>query len=270
MTASVMRVDVQRADGDEIDTTSDVIAVEEPLEIRVASEGDPPITVSLTMRTPGGDAELAVGYLFTEGIVRRREEIMGVYPCRSGAIRVELAPEAARDLSRLDRYSYTSSSCGACGKRSTDALRATPAWPLHPDEPIVDVELVRALPEALREAQLVFAATGGLHAAALFDLDGRLITLREDVGRHNALDKVIGAELLADRLPVHERILIVSGRVSFELVQKALMAAVPIVAAIGAPSSLAVELARESGMTLLGFVRAERFNVYAGARRLAG
>ena len=272
MSESVVRIDVQRAVDDDIETTSDVLAVEEPLEIRVAAEGSPPITVSLTMRTPGDDVELAVGYLFTEGIVRQHAEIIGVYPCRNGAIRVELAPEgeAARDLSRLDRRSYTSSSCGACGKRSTDALRATPAWSLPPDEPIVEAQVVRALPEALREAQLLFAATGGLHASALFDLDGRLIALREDVGRHNALDKVIGAELLADRLPAHERLLIVSGRVSFELVQKALMAGLPIIAAIGAPSSLAVELAREAGMTLLGFLRAERFNVYAGARRLAG
>jgi FdhD protein len=269
MSESVIRIDVQRAIEDRIETTSDVVAVEEPLEIRVASEGAPPVTVSLTMRTPGDDAELAVGYLFTEGVIRQREEIIGIYPCRSGAIRVELASESARDLSRLDRHSYTSSSCGACGKRSTDALRATPAWPLRRDEPIVDAALVRALPEALREAQLIFAATGGLHASALFDLDGRLITLREDVGRHNALDKVIGAELSAGRLPAHERILIVSGRVSFELVQKALMAGIPIIAAIGAPSSLAVELAREARMTLLGFVRAERFNVYAGAERLA-
>jgi FdhD protein len=269
MSESVKTIDVERVVETAASRGSDVLAVEEPLEIRVASEGAPPTTVSLTMRTPGDDTELAVGYLFTEGIVRRREEIVGVYPCRSGGIRVELAAEAARDLSRLDRHSYTSSSCGACGKRSTDTLRATPAWPLRPGQPIVDAELVRALPGSLREAQLLFAETGGLHASALFDLDGRLIVLREDVGRHNALDKVIGAELLAGQLPATERILIVSGRVSFELVQKALMAGIAFVAAIGAPSSLAVELARESGMTLLGFVRAERFNIYAGYDRLA-
>jgi FdhD protein len=268
MSESVTTIDVQRAVSDGIETTSDVLAVEEPLEIRVASQGTLPITVSLTMRTPGDDTELAVGYLFTEGIVRRREEISGVYPCRSGAIRVELARGAAPDLSRLDRHSYTSSSCGACGKRSTDALRATPAWPLRPGQPIVDGELVRSFPASLREAQLLFAETGGLHASALFDLDGRLIVLREDVGRHNALDKVIGTELLAGRLPASERILILSGRVSFELVQKALMAGIAVIVAIGAPSSLAVELAREAGMTLLGFVQAERFNVYSGAQRL--
>ena len=268
MSEGVVRIDVQRADGYEVEAISDVLAVEEPLEIRVASEGAAPITVSLTMRTPGNDADLAVGYLFTEGIVRRREEIIGVDPCRSGAIRVELTPDAARDLSRLDRHSYTSSSCGACGKRSTDALRATPAWPLRPAEPMVGMELVRSLPDALRDAQRLFATTGGLHASALFDLDGRLIVLREDVGRHNALDKVIGAELRAGRLPADDRILIVSGRVSFELVQKSLMAGIPIIAAIGAPSSLAVELARDANMTLIGFVRSNRFNIYSAAQRL--
>ena len=268
MSESVVRIDVQRADGYEIDTTSDVLAVEEPLEIRIASEGVLPTTVSLTMRTPGDDADLAVGYLFTEGVVRQREEIIGVHPCQSAAIRVELAAEITRDLARLERHSYTSSSCGACGKRSTDRLRTKPAWPLAPGEPVIDIALVRSLPDILREAQLLFAATGGLHASALCDLEGRVLTLREDVGRHNALDKVIGAELMAGRLPANERILIVSGRLSFELVQKALMAGIAIVAAIGAPSSLAVELAREAGMTLLGFVRAERLNIYSGAERL--
>ncbi|HEY2375606.1 MAG TPA: formate dehydrogenase accessory sulfurtransferase FdhD [Gemmatimonadaceae bacterium] len=269
MGEGVLRFDVRRVDGSTVDASSDVLAVEEPLEIRIAVDGGIPTTVSLTMRTPGDDVDLAAGYLFTEGIVRRREDILGVHPCSSGAIRVELATGNMSDLSRLDRHSFTSSSCGACGKRSTAALRATPVWTLRTDAPTVDVELVRRLPALLREAQRLFAATGGLHASALFDLDGRLTILREDVGRHNALDKVIGAELLAGRLPADERILIVSGRVSFELVQKALMAGIPIVAAIGAPSSLAVELARESGMTLLGFVRAERFNVYAGEDRLA-
>lgn len=268
MSESVTRIDIRRADNDEIAATSDVLAVEEPLEIRVASEGVPPITVSLTMRTPGDDAELAAGYLFTEGIVRQRDEITGVHPCRSGAIRVELARDVARDLSRLDRHAYTSSSCGACGKRSIESLRATPAWPLRPGEPVIDLERLRSLPESLREAQLLFTATGGLHASALFDLHGRLTVLREDVGRHNALDKVIGAELMAGRLPADERVLMVSGRVSFELVQKALMAGIAIVAAIGAPSSLAVELARDAGMTLLGFLRAERFNIYSDSGRL--
>ena len=269
MSESEARLDVQRVDGGRAYATSDVLAVEEPLEIRVSCEGDGlPRTIAVTMRTPGDDAELAVGYLFTEGIVRRGEEIAGVHPCRNNAIRVELASTVALDLARLERHSYTSSSCGACGKTSTTALRAAPPWALPAGTPVVDGALVRSLPQLLRGAQVLFATTGGLHASALFDLDGRLIALREDVGRHNALDKVIGAELLADRLPAHERILIVSGRVSFELVQKALMAGIPLVAAIGAPSSLAVELARGARMTLLGFVSADRFNVYAGGERL--
>ena len=269
MTEGVTRLDVQRVDDSGACVASDALAVEEPLEIRVSRDGEGiPRTIAVTMRTPGHDAELAIGYLFTEGIVRRGDEIVGVHACRSRAVRVELAPTVALDLAQLERHSYTSSSCGACGKTSTSALRATPPWVLPAGEPVVDGALVRALPGLLRDAQVLFATTGGLHASALFDRDGRLIALREDVGRHNALDKVIGGELLAGRLPAHGRILIVSGRVSFELVQKALMAGIPVVAAIGAPSSLAVELARESGMTLLGFVRADRFNVYAGGERL--
>jgi len=269
MTEGVTRLDVQRVDDSGACATSDDLAVEEPLEIRVSRDGDGiPRTIAVTMRTPGNDAELAIGYLFTEGIVRRGDEIVGVHACHGRALRVELAPTVSLDLARLERHSYTSSSCGACGKTSTSALHATPTWMLPEGKPIVDGALVRALPGLLRDEQVLFATTGGLHASALFDLDGRLIAMREDVGRHNALDKVIGGELLAGRLPAHERILIVSGRVSFELVQKALMAGIPIVAAIGAPSSLAVEWARENGMTLLGFVGAERFNVYAGGERL--
>src|SRR5689334_10781875 len=269
MTESVTRIDVERVDQAGLSMTSDLVAVEEPLEIRVSRDGALPATVAVTMRTPGDDGDLAIGYLFTEGIIRRREEVAGLHPCRAGAIRVELASGVGTDLSRLERHSFTSSSCGACGKTSTDALRATPAWPLPARDPIIGAGLVHALPSLLREAQVLFAATGGLHASALYDLDARLIVLREDVGRHNALDKVIGAELVAGMLPAHERILIVSGRVSFELVQKALMAGIPVVAAIGAPSSLAVELAREAGMTLLGFVRSERFNCYSGGYRLS-
>ena len=269
MDESVTRIDVERVEIGRRSASSDLVAVEEPLEIRVSRDDGLFVTVAVTMRTPGDDAELAVGYLFTEGILRRRDDIAGVYPCRGGAIRVELAPKVDADLSRLERRSFTSSSCGACGKTSTAALRATPAWPLRDRDPTIGTELVHALPGLLRDAQVLFAATGGLHASALYDVGGRLIVLREDVGRHNALDKVIGSELMAERLPAHERILIVSGRVSFELIQKALMAGIPAVAAIGAPSSLAVDLAREAGMTLLGFVRPERFNLYAGSHRIS-
>jgi len=252
-------------------SATDMLAIEEPLEIRLQwDEGGEPrlTTVAVTMRTPGCDGELAAGYLFTEGILRDRRQIVELRSCRAGSVRVVLAAGAQVELSRLERHSYTSSSCGMCGKTSAAALRVTSAFPLHNQWAQVDEALIRSLPARLRRAQEGFDVTGGLHASALFDLEGRLLISREDVGRHNALDKVIGAELLADRLPAHDRILIVSGRVSFELVQKALMAGIPIVAAIGAPSSLAMQVAREAGMTLLGFVRADRFNVYSGGERL--
>jgi FdhD protein len=271
MTCAIKEVDIERAGVTAVAVTLDALAVEEPLEIRVQwTEADAPrlATLAVTMRTPGNDTELAAGYLFTEGVVQRRDDIVAVRSCRGGSIRVELSNDATIDLARLDRRSYVSSSCGTCGKTSLEAVRTTPVWRLSLAAPVVDDTLIRSLPRLLRRAQSVFDATGGLHASALFEVDGTLIGLREDVGRHNALDKVIGSELLAGRLPAPERILVVSGRVSFELVQKALMAGISIVAAIGAPSSLAVELARESGMTLIGFVRDDRFNVYAGVERV--
>jgi FdhD protein len=251
----------------------DVLAVEEPLEIQLdATTGDQSVrrTISVTMRTPGHDAELAVGFLFTEGIVRERSQIEHVGPCdpSGNVIRVRLASDADVDLARLERHFYTTSSCGVCGKTSIDALQTTSRYPLPPCEPVIDAELIHRLPRALRDAQEVFDRTGGLHASALFDTGGRLRSLREDVGRHNALDKVIGAELLAGRLPAHDRLLVVSGRASFELVQKAVMAGIPILVAVGAPSSLAVQLATCTGMTLVGFARDGRFNVYAGNERV--
>jgi len=252
-----------------VDTT-DLVAVEAPLEIRVQwTNGQPKVeTVAVTMRTPGEDDELAVGFLFTEGILTERADIVDAWSCRSGAVRVVLAVNVSRDSTRLERRGFTTSSCGVCGKTSTANLAAEPRWPLEPNDPRVSVATLQSLPETLRSAQTLFDATGGLHASALFDLDGRLIALREDVGRHNALDKLIGAQLLAGRLPAGERILIVSGRVSFELVQKARMAGIPILGAIGAPSSAAVELAQSSGMTLVGFLRADHCNVYSDFGRL--
>lgn len=271
MIDGIKEIEIARSGSGSYGVARDLLAVEEPLEIRIEwSEGTEQrvATAAVTMRTPGNDLELAAGFLFTEGLVCAREEIVSVRSCRAGAVRVVVAPDVTIDLARLERHSFMSSSCGMCGKTSASALRTTSHYPLRIAEPIVEGALVRSLPERLRRAQPAFDATGGLHASALFDLDGRLVTLREDVGRHNALDKVIGAELLADHLPADERILIVSGRVSFELVQKALMAGIPVVAAIGAPSSLAVDLAREAGLTLLGFLRSDRFNVYSGAERL--
>ena len=272
MIDGIREIEIARSGSGAYGVARDLLAVEEPLEMRIEwSEGAEPrvATVAVTMRTPGNDAELAAGFLFTEALVRARAQIVDVRSCRAGSVRVVVGAGVTIDLTRLERHSFTSSSCGMCGKMSAAALLTTSSYPLRAAEPVVEDALVRSLPARLRRAQPAFDATGGLHASALFDLDGRLVTLREDVGRHNALDKVIGAELLAGRLPADERILIVSGRVSFELVQKALMAGIPIVAAIGAPSSLAVELAREAGLTLLGFLRPDRFNVYSGGERLS-
>jgi FdhD protein len=251
----------------------EVLAVEEPLEIQLeAAVGNDLVrrTISVTMRTPGHDDELALGFLFTEGILRDRYEIddVGQTGASGNVVRVRLADGADVDLGRLDRHFYTTSSCGVCGKTSIDALRTTSRHPLPPGDPVVDADLIHGLPRALRAAQAVFDATGGLHASALFDAEGRLRCLREDVGRHNALDKVIGAELRAGRLPAHDRLLVVSGRASFELVQKAVMAGIPILVAVGAPSSLAVQLATCTGMTLVGFAREGRFNIYSGNQRV--
>ena len=236
------------------------------------------------MRTPGDDGELAAGFLFTEGIVKSPDQIRQIRHCglkigrhagtldraaalNSNTIRVDLNDGVDIDLKRLERHFYTTSSCGVCGKSSIEALH-TGAKRLEAVGPMIDTELIHSLPERLRASQDVFERTGGLHASALFDSSGELEILREDVGRHNALDKVIGAKFLAGESPLTDKILLVSGRASFELVQKALMAGIPILAAVGAPSSLAVELAREFGMTLVGFVRDGSFNVYAGGERI--
>jgi FdhD protein len=258
----------------------DVLAVEEPLEIRVAGR-----SVAVVMRTPGHDRELAAGFLVTEGLVRERDDVLDMIYCGHGAAtsssRVErgagaaspnvprenvldvvLAPGVDVDFARLSRNVFTSSSCGICSKASIEAVRrefAPLAAPVAPSRAVI-----AALPEKLRAAQAVFAATGGLHASALFTTGGELVVAREDVGRHNALDKVIGHAFFAGRLPLAGHLLCVSGRVSFEIMQKALAGGIAVVAAISAPTSAAVELARESGQTLVGFVRGERMNVYAG------
>jgi FdhD protein len=261
---------------------SDLLAVEEPLEVRVVVEEAGrrrrhPIAV--TMRTPGHDFELAVGFLHGEGALAGRSLVAGVDYCSDGAaeearnvVEVTLAPGADFDPGRFSRNVYTSSSCGICGRGSLELVRAAlPAKAtITPAEPRLDAGMLLALPGRLAAAQATFAATGGLHAAALFDAAGVLELVREDVGRHNAVDKVVGARLLAGRLPAPDRLLLVSGRASFELVQKAVLAGLPVLAAVGAASSLAVELARDNGMTLIGFLRDGRFNVYAGEGRLEG
>src|SRR5687768_439331 len=223
------------------------------------------------MRTPGDDAELAAGFLFTEGIIGSRDQIENIRNCGPGGntIVVELAEGVDLDMKRLERHFYTSSSCGVCGKSSIEALHTGARKIEGRKFPVIDPSVVRRMPGELRRAQSTFDVTGGLHASALFKSDGSIDVVREDVGRHNALDKVIGAKLLCGEVPLSDRALLVSGRASFELVQKALMAGIPVLAAVGAPSSLAVEMAREFGMTLIGFVRDDRFNIYCGEERIS-
>ncbi len=285
------------AAGEDVDI-DDVIAVEEPLEIRIGFPDGRHKAVSITMRTPGHDGELAAGFLFTEGILTSHDQIKQIRHCgpkggnpsgsegalsRKGVkagtgtlptgrgsgntIRVDLNDNIDIDLKRLERNFYTTSSCGVCGKSSIEALR-TGVKKLAMSSLMVSDEVIHGLPAAALRAQTAFEKTGGLHASVLFDLDGRVDAVAEDVGRHNALDKVIGRGFIAGEIPLSDKILFVSGRASFELVQKALMAGIPILAAVGAPSSLAVELAQEYGMTLIGFVRDERFNIYCGGERI--
>ena len=254
---------------DDFARISDRVAVEEPLEIRVAGRG-----VAVIMRTPGHDRELAAGFLLTEGVIRDRDDVLDLLVCRDlpaaragNVVEAVLAPGVAVDVERLTRHVFSTSSCGICGKATIDAIfQAVPplrAGPRFPPGMLAD------LPRRLAEAQPAFGATGGAHASALVGPDGNLEIVREDVGRHNALDKVLGRALLDGRLPLADRAILVSGRVSFELVQKTLMAGVPLIAGIGAPSSLAVACARRGGQTLVGFLRSERMNIYAGAGRLA-
>lgn len=276
------------ASGEEHVDFDDVLAIEEPLEIRLGFSKDGRFShqaISITMRTPGDDGDLAAGFLFTEGIVRDAGEIKQIRHCglkigkgggtldrasalNSNTIRVDLNEGVDVDLKSLERHFYTTSSCGVCGKSSIEALH-TGVTKLTNNDLRVDSDVIHGLPASLLRAQPTFEKTGGLHASVLFDSEGRIDTIAEDVGRHNALDKVIGRKFLAGETPLSDKILMVSGRASFELVQKALMAGIPILAAVGAPSSLAVELAREFGMTLIGFVREERFNIYCGGERLA-
>ncbi|MSU23788.1 MAG: formate dehydrogenase accessory sulfurtransferase FdhD [Opitutus sp.] len=267
-------VSIRRLDGAAVTARDDALAVEEPLEIRVGGR-----SVAVVMRTPGHDRELAAGFLATEGIVRRREDVLDIVYCamgpaahaagdaaRENILDVLLAPGVVVDWARLTRNVFTSSSCGLCSKASIEAVRAQ--FPPLGESFSPRRAVLAALPEKLRAAQAAFAATGGLHASGLFDAAGTLEVAREDVGRHNALDKIIGQALLAGRLPLAGRLVLMSGRVSFEIMQKALVAGIPCVAAISAPTSAAVEFARASGQTLVGFLRSERMNVYAGT--LAG
>jgi FdhD protein len=275
----ILQVAVEKSLGAAWQSQLDCVAIEEPLEIRLGygPAGQRAVrSISITMRTPGDDAALAVGFLVSEGIVAQPGQIALVRACGPevgtlklhNTIRVELAEDVAVDLQRLERHFYTTSSCGVCGKTSLAALAIGSAPALCEDRPRISRSALHSLPSRLRQAQEVFERTGGLHAAALFDAQGNIHGLREDVGRHNAVDKVIGGEFLVGRLPLLDCGLLVSGRASFELMQKALLAGIPMLAAIGAPSSLAVELAQQFKMTLIGFLRDDRFNVYSGIGRV--
>ena len=253
----------------------DQLAAEEPLEIRLQAGGDTQ-TVAVTMRTPGNDFELAAGFLHNEGIVEGPSQVSGITYCvdadvdadqRYNIVNVGLRLESLPELATLERHFYTTSACGVCGKASLDAIemRDCPALPAGPK---VTPAVLTALPEKLRAAQGLFEATGGLHAAGLFDAEGKLVCLREDVGRHNAVDKLIGWAFMQRKLPLHDSILLVSGRASYEILQKSTVAGLPVVCAVSAPSHLAVDVARRFGVTLIGFLRGERLNVYAGAERM--
>jgi FdhD protein len=276
---SLAETDVHRVVGGSTALSTDILAVEEPLEIRLGTSQNGKSThkaLSITMRTPGEDAALAAGFLFTEGIVSNSADIAEIRHCGRSAdgrdlqntIVVELASGVEVDAKRIERNFYTTSSCGVCGKSSIEALR-TGVKPLAGVPAAIEPAFLRGLPAKLAAAQAGFAKTGGLHASILFDRNGTMTAIAEDVGRHNALDKVIGTAFLEDNLPLSETVLLVSGRASFELVQKALMAGIPVLAAIGAPSSLAVELAAEYGMTLVGFLSDTRFNIYSGPHRIS-
>ncbi len=242
-------------------TRQDTVAVEDPLEIRIGRR-----RIAITMRTPGHDRELAAGFLFTEGILENPAQIKSIETTKRNEVVVGLHRGQA-SAKIPERNFYVTSSCGVCGKASIDAVRAQGCG-LLPVDFRIEAGMIQALPDRLRHAQPTFDQTGGLHAAGLFDAAGQLLSTYEDVGRHNAVDKLIGAEFLAGRVPLASRLLVVSGRASFELVQKAVMAGIPVLAAVGAPSSLAVELALRFRLTLCGFVRKDRMNVYSAPQRL--
>jgi FdhD protein len=258
--------------------TYDLLAAEEPLEIRVefGKQGQREVrNIAVTMRTPGNDAELARGFLFTEGVVKNTSDIASIQHCfiacaenKENVVQVIFKEGITPELKNTERNFYTTSSCGVCGKGSISAIRSNVSYTLGNDHNCISASTLYKLTDILNSHQEVFAETGGLHASALFTTDGKLLLVREDVGRHNALDKLIGAAVELGMVPLTEHVLLLSGRASFELVQKAAMAGINIIAAIGAPSTLAVQMAEEFGITLIGFLRNQRFNIYTGPHRI--
>lgn len=276
---SVSSVNITRIHANQPEQTLDLLAVEEPMEIRLGfgpAHMREQKSVSVTMRTPGNDFELALGFLFTEGIIQNPQDIYKIQYCTElntkenleNIVRVELKPDLEIDLSNLQRNFYTTSSCGVCGKESIEAIK-TNCQVQHMDVSVrINPQTITQLPDKLLAQQSVFEHTGGIHACALFDTNGNLLLLREDVGRHNALDKLIGAALNSPAIQPNKTVLLLSGRASFELLQKAAMAGIPIVCAVGAPSSLAVETAQSFNITLVGFLRNQRFNIYSTPQRI--
>lgn len=263
---------VKKFDGTRIINFRDWLAVEAPLEINLsyedASGNRINESLTITMRTPGNDFELALGFLLTEGLITHATQVAGSSYPSENILLIELEAGCRPDTRQLDRNFYTNSSCGVCGKTSIANIRQQSHFLPDRDAPLIPATLLPDIPEKLRQAQEAFHRTGGLHASGLFDPDGKLLLLREDVGRHNALDKALGAALLQQRVPLHKHLLMLSGRVSFELVQKAAMAGIGFIAAVGAPSTLAVQVAQEYGITLVGFLRDQSFNVYSEYGRL--
>ena len=279
MTGSSLQIDISKVSDGARNAVEDHVAVEEPLEIQLSAPTAhlaAAKSISITMRTPGHDVELALGFLFTEAIISRIGDVSNSSSTGKpdpdtglqNTVRVELNPGVEVDFDRLQRHFYTTSSCGVCGKASIDALRVNVSKSLHDKGTTFDRKLIESLPDKLLHEQQLFSQTGGLHAAAAFDERGRLEIVREDVGRHNAVDKVIGKLLIQDALPANNMGLLVSGRASFELVQKTLVAGITTLIAVSAPSSLAVALAEEYGMTLIGFLRGSSFNIYSGEHRI--
>jgi FdhD protein len=269
---SITNIKIKKASIAQLIDARDELVVEEPLEIELCygkNGSTVSKAISVTMRTPGNDEELALGFLLTEGIIQYRGQVAGTcILLTENKVVVTLHENEVPLLQKAERNFYTTSSCGVCGKTSIEAIRTTSFFKNAADEICLKVALFYQLEDELRKQQELFKSTGGLHASALFDLEGNFITLREDVGRHNALDKLIGAAFLNEDLPLSNKILLLSGRASFELVQKAAMAGIRIVAAVGAPSSLAVQLAEDTGITLIGFLRNKGFNIYSGEQRI--
>jgi FdhD protein len=275
---NITQASIIKVCGKEQRTVNDSLVVEEPLEIRLAFKRDGSLfhkSISVTMRTPGDDQNLALGFLFTEGILHSYEQVSNVTSgivrhkeARKNVLVVHLKEGVSLNLQKLERHFYTTSSCGVCGKASIEAVRIQSKYELPENKPVFEAMLIQSLPEKVLTNQSVFGITGGLHAAALINTSGNIFSVKEDVGRHNAVDKIIGEALTKNKLPLAEFAIMVSGRAGFEIVQKLSVAGVPVIIAIGAPTNLAIQLAEESGMTLIGFVRNQSFNIYTCPERI--